>query len=262
MWFRLIVVLAVVAAPRVAGAVDVTTCEQVIEAGEVAELRQDLACARRPIWPFSALGVYLEPGATLVMNGFTIAGDGSGVGVNCYGSRRCTIQGPGEIRGFELGVNCGGCRLVARDVAFRDNVSGILIPKSGILDAERVVASDNAEFGIWAHRLRATDVEAERNGWAGIAANASLRLRRVVVTGNGYDGVRCLGFRCGRTRIADSTVTGNATSGSGYYDIASTGPVRLRDVTCDRSAKLFYPGWRDGDYETVEVVGSFGCVED
>jgi hypothetical protein len=254
------VALVLVVAARAAGAVDVTACGQVIEAGQVGVLRQDLACTRTPTWPFSAQGVYLSPGATLELNGFDIEGDYSGVGITC-GSRACTIQGPGEVRGFELGVSCGGCRVVARDVAFRENVSGILIPKSGTLEAARVIASDNAEFGIWAHRVRAADVEASRNGLAGVAANASLRLRGVDAVDNGREGVRCLGFVCGRTRIVDSTVTGNDLSGDGY-DIASTGRVRLRNVTCGQSVKLHYPHWRDNDYDTVEIVGSFGCAGD
>jgi hypothetical protein len=259
-WFSLAVFL--LGAARVVAAVDVTECGQVIPAGEVAVLRRNLDCTSRPTWPFSALGVYLAQNTTLEMNGFTITGNGTGSGIYCHGSRRCTIEGPGEIREFEVGVNCGGCRLIVRDIAFRDNADGILIPKSGILEAERVVASDNSRIGIWAHRIRAIDVEAERNGSAGIAGNASLRLRRVTVRDNAYDGVRCLGFVCGRARIIDSTVTGNGQAASGYYDVASTGPVRLRDVTCERSAKLFYPHWRDNDYDTVEVVGSFGCAGD
>lgn len=264
LWLSVAAVLA--SAARFAAAADVTACGQRIPAGEVGELRQALACGATPSWPFSPRGVYLEAGATIRLNGFTIAGPGTGigagVGVTCTGSRRCIVEGPGEIRGFELGVNCGGCRLVARDVAFRENVSGILIPKSGILDAERVVASDNAGLGIWAHRMRARDVVAERNGSAGIVANASLRLRGVTVRDNAYDGVRCLSFVCGRTRITDSTVTGNAQAGNAYYDVASTGRVRLRNVDCGRSARLHYPYWRENDYDTVEVVGSFGCAGD
>ena len=258
---RSMVAVLVSVAARAAIAVDVTECAQVIEPGVVAELRRDLACTRVPQWPFSATGVYLKMGATLRLNGFTIAGDGTGVGVVCNGSRTCVIQGPGEVRGFELGVNCGGCRIVARDVAFRGNRSGILIPKSGVLDAERVIASDNAEMGLWAHRVRAVDVEASRNGSEGLVGNRTLRLRNVTANDNGREGIRCLGFVCGRSRVVGGTAMGNDALGDGY-DIASTGPVRLRDVTCGRSARLRYPGWRDQDYETVEVVGSFGCAAD
>lgn len=252
--------LIVVAAGRVAGAVDVTECGEVIEAGDIAELRNDLSCARPAVWPFIARGVSLPAGSTLHLNGFTISGDGSGEGVLCHGSRRCTIEGPGEIRGFELGVSCGGCRVVARDVVFRGNTNGILIPKSGVLDAERVVASDNSDFGIWAHRLRARDVETSRNGGAGLVANMGLRARGVTASDNGREGIRCQAFECGRSRIVNATVAGNDSLGAGY-DIASSGPVRLRDVSCGRSARLYYPNWRDGD-ETVEVVGSFGCAND
>ncbi|MGH7895850.1 MAG: hypothetical protein ACREQL_14355 [Candidatus Binatia bacterium] len=94
MRFRFMVALALVGAVRAAGAVDVTACGQVIGAGQMGELRQDLACTRSATWPFTALGVYLEPGAGIELNGFTIAGDASGSGVYCHGARRCTIQGP------------------------------------------------------------------------------------------------------------------------------------------------------------------------
>jgi hypothetical protein len=146
-------------------------------------------------------------------------------------------------------------------VAFSGNTNGIYAPLSGTLQAKRVVASDNAEMGIWTHRLRVVDVEASRNGVAGVVGNESLSLRGVEAIANGIDGVRCLGFECGRTEIVDSTATGNGAAGDGY-DIASTGRVKLRKVTCGRSARLFYPFWEQNDYETVEIVGSFGCAGD
>ncbi|MGH7895851.1 MAG: hypothetical protein ACREQL_14360 [Candidatus Binatia bacterium] len=83
----------------------------------------------------------------------------------------------------------------------------------------------------------------------------------MTATDNGREGVRCLGFVCRPSRIVDSTVTGNDTDGDGH-DIASTGRVRLRGVTCGRSARLHYPHWREHDYDTVDIVGSFGCAGD
>lgn len=254
--------LGLLFAAEAARAVDVTECGQTIAAGQTGVLRRGLTCGNRPTWPFSPEGVRLAPGAKLDLDGFTIAGNGSGVGVYCEGGRRaCTIKGPGEVRAFYAGVNCGGCRIVARNVAFNGNVIGIYAPLVGTLQAKRVVANDNTETGIWTHRLRVVDVEASRNGFYGVAGNERLSLRGVEATGNGYEGVRCLGFECGKTEIVGSTVTGNGADADGY-DIVSTGRVKMRNVTCERSAQFFYPFWEQGDHTTVEIAGSYGCAGD
>jgi len=54
-----------------------------VPAGETAILITDLACARTTTWPFSAQGVMLDGGASIDLNGHSITGDGSGVGVDC-----------------------------------------------------------------------------------------------------------------------------------------------------------------------------------
>ena len=252
-----IIALVTLVTARSAAAVDVTECGQVIQKGEVGELRNDLQCVRRPTWPFSAQGVYLYQGATLRLNGFAIAGDDSGVGIECgttgVGRNRCTIEGPGEVRGFYAGVNCGGCRVVARAVIFRANTNGIYIPLSGRLVAENVVAIDNVEEGIWAQSVRAKDVEASRNGGSGVNSFDRLRVRGLTALANGGPGVR--GGSKG-SRIVESTVTDNDTTGDGY-DITSTGPVRLVRTSCGQSAKLRYVS-----QEEFKIVGSFGCTDD
>ena len=68
-----------------ADAADVTSCGQAVGDGEVAELRGDLDCTAPTTFPFSAEGVHISAGATLRMNGFAIRGDGSGVGITCFG---------------------------------------------------------------------------------------------------------------------------------------------------------------------------------
>ena len=242
---------------RAAGAVDVTECGQVIEAGQVAQMRNDLQCATGPDSPFSALGVYLQPGAKLQLNGFTVSGDGTGTGILCGSPgarfRPCKIEGPGEVRAFYAGINCGGCRIAVRDAAFRGNLYGIYIPLAGWLVARHVVASDNIRAGIWAQRVRAAHVEASNNGEFGVSANGSLRLKRLTATANGAPGV--VGGRS-RGRILNSVVTGNDTAGDGY-DIVSVGPVRLTGTSCGRSGQLRYYS-----QDEFEVVGSFGCADD
>jgi hypothetical protein len=245
-------VLVLLAGTRVATAVDVTECGQVIPSGQVAELKSDLGCAVGPTFPLSARGVRLQSGSTLQMNGFRISGDGTGAGVECLAGR-CTIEGPGEIRGFFAGVNCGGCRVVARDVVVRENEEGIYVPLSGSLVADGVVANDNVGSGIWAQTIRGTDIEASRNGRNGVSANARLRIRRLEATANGQSG-----FRAGstRSRLVDSTVTDNDVSGNGF-DVVATGTVRLVRTMCGKSAKIRYRS-----QEEYDVVGSFGCTND
>jgi hypothetical protein len=249
---RLIAMLVLLAGTRVATAVDVTECGQVVAPGQVAELKNDLACAAGSTEFLSARGVRLQPGARLRMNGFHISGDGTGAGVECAGGR-CTIEGPGEIRGFFAGVNCGGCRVVVRDVVVRGNEEGIYIPLHGTLVADGVVASDNARSGIWAQTIRGTDLEASRNGRNGVSANAWLRIRRLEATANGQ-----AGFLAGstRSRLVDSAVTDNDVARGGF-DVVATGSVRLVRTRCGKSAKIRY--WSQ---EAYDVVGSFGCTND
>src|SRR5207245_3106154 len=68
-------------------AIDIGFCGLDVPPGQVGVLQADLTC--------SGVGVELEEMATLQMNGHSISG--GSIGVFC--SRRCTIQGPGEIIG-------------------------------------------------------------------------------------------------------------------------------------------------------------------
>jgi hypothetical protein len=242
------IALAGLLAARSAGAIDVTACGQTIPAGEVGELRFDLRCLLK--------GVRLEPQATLLMNGFTLTGGGgNSVGVECLsaGRRQCVIQGPGELREFWAAVNCGGCSVEMRDVVVRANENGVYIPLSGKLIAKNVVVSENAADGIWATGVRGQDIEASRNGGAGVSAMTRLRVRRLEATNNGGPGVR-KGNKPGR--LVDSVIAGNGTADEGY-DIVSIGKLRLVRTTCGTSAKI-----RFSSQEEYDVVGSFGCADD
>lgn len=245
-----IAAIGLLLAAGTSGAVDITACGQTIEAGQFGALRQNLTCSN---------GVLLSPGATLYLNGFVLRGSGLGSGVMCQGPgvkrRPCTIAGPGEIRGFWAAVNCGGCRIVARDLTIRANVNGIYAPLSATLEASRLVVVDNVEDGIFAFTVRAADLQASGNGGAGVAALGRLGVRRLEASGNGGAGVRG-GSR--QARVVDSNVTGNGLAADGY-DITSSRNVRLVRTTCGRSAKLRYA--RDGSDE-FEVIGSFGCAGD
>jgi hypothetical protein len=73
----------------------------------------------------------------------------SSQGVQCLNRRgtRCTINGPGEIRGFGAGVSCAGVRLEVRDVVLRFNRNGLSCKAPREIELSRVVARDN-EVGI------------------------------------------------------------------------------------------------------------------
>jgi len=248
---------------RMAGAVEITACGQVVAAGEVGQLRGDLDCTAPPTWPFSAKGVQLEHEATLSMNGFTIRGDGTGVGVACVvasGRPTCRVNGPGTISGFWAGFNGGGCRFVVRDVAVQGNTNGIFGPLACDLDAERVNVVENTEDGIWVWRLRGQDLIVSDNGGHGLVASR-LYVRGLAATGNGREGLLQPSSLPRAGWLVHSTVISNDARGSGY-DIAAAGRLRLLGVRCGRSAKLEYPAVVDSDDDVPQVVGSFGCVND
>src|SRR5262245_36301501 len=102
----LVALLGVGTLPGAALAIDIVSCGQLVPTGEHGYLRANLSCD---------VGVYLGGKATLNLNGFTLTGNGSDMsrGVQCgSGERaRCTINGPGEIRGFRSGIECGPVRL-------------------------------------------------------------------------------------------------------------------------------------------------------
>ena len=266
------VVIALLLAVRPAGGaslldvMEVTHCEQVVGDGEVAELRGDLDCAAPTTFPFSAEGVHLSAGATLRMNGFAIRGDGSGVGITCFGPGEpnpapCTLEGPGEIRGFWAAINGAGCALVARDLVMTENSNGIVAALRCRLEATRIVASDNTELGIWATEVHGRDVDASRNGGPGVVASFDIDVRRLRAIDNGREGVRLARFRGGDGRIVDSVVVRNDRLGQGF-DIAAAGRLRLVRTQCGRSAKLRYRRHPETNGYRPRVVGSFGCAQD
>jgi hypothetical protein len=257
--------IASLAFAPLAGAVEITECGQVVGAGDVGELRRNLSCTAPFLLGFGPRGVRVVKGGTLNLNGFTVRGPGSGdaggVGIECAGGDRavpCTVNGPGEVTGFWGGVNCGGCLLVARDVAFRGNTNGIMIALAGVLEATRVVASDNVADGIVAVRVHGSDLEASRNGRHGVAPASRLDVTRLSATGNGGAGVLQLGTARGRARLLDSTLTGNGLSGEGL-DIGWVGRLRIRSTTCGKAAKIRWRRIGPADDYRLEVVRRVAC---
>jgi hypothetical protein len=250
--------LAAIALAGTADAGPITSCEQLVPSGETGVLMQDLVCPRPSSWPFTPTGVVLDGGATLDLNGFTITGDGSGVGVLCApqrlaSSRRpCTVTGPGTLRGFYAGINAAGrLTMTVTDVVVADNTVGILSPLLQRLVATRVTARDNGEEGIWAQGLITDDVTATGNGRDGVVAFKMARLQRLTATGNGRNGL-VLGGGRSRTTITDSTLAGNG--GPDDFDLTAERRVRLVRSTCGRGARIRTT--RRGGVETTTIVGT------
>lgn len=237
----------IAALPSGAVAIDVTACGQDIPPGQTADLVADLHCpSNLPGGSLEELSaVYLGRGARLRLNGFALSGGDFGVGCGS----RCTIEGPGTIREFPVGVLSYGATRV-ENVVFEEN-SGHAIHLYGgktlrttnvtILDADGLVA-------IVAHRLKAQNVTIERC-WYGITAISklvatdltirdcgqraigagSVRATRLTVVDNAGKGIIA-----GRIALADSVVTGNDTIGTGI-DLQSDRRPRLEGTVCERS---------------------------
>jgi hypothetical protein len=248
------VLLWLAVAPGVALGIDIDSCGQEVPRGAVAELRADLACGP------SAAAVRLGGRATLNLNGFTIAGPGSAGngGVSC--GRRCTVNGPGEIRGFGVGIS--GINLRVTDVTVRFNSEAGVSIKGGSLELSNVVANDN-RIGIlftFGRRLLGRDVEANDNELAGVwTSGRRVRLVRLTAMRNGRFGGAYLSLsRRGKPRLVESTVIDNAGLGEGFDVLAGRRGVRLIDSTCGRGARVKAPRGSD----VLTVVGSLGCDDD
>jgi len=243
-------------APVVSFEVDVTSCGQEIPSGGVGELRQDLRCGS--LGP----GVLLADGATLNFNGFAIVGGGTGgnSGVSC-GGRRCTINGPGEIRRFAVGVS--GIDVRITNLRVRSNSEAGVSILGGVLEISHVVANHNG-IGIFVpggRRLQGRDVEANNNDIAGIwASGARVKLSRLTATRNGTRGGVFLGQnRRPRPLIVDSAIVDNAGLDAGYDVLAVRPTVRLVNSTCHRGAIVREVQTPPG---RVRIIGSLGCRDD
>src|SRR5947207_563206 len=118
-----------------------------------------------------------------------------------------------------------------------------------------------AELRIWATEVHGRDVDASRNGGAGVVASFDIDVRRLRAIDNGREGVRLARFRGGDGRIVDSVVVRNDRLGQGF-DIAAAGRLRLVRTQCGRSAKLRYRRHPETNGYRPRVVGSFGCAQD
>jgi hypothetical protein len=167
------------------------------------------------------------------------------------------VNGTGEISGWEIGLNGGGCTFVVRDVTIRANKTGILAVLSCDVDLANVVVSDNLGDGVAAYNVTARDVRASNNGALGIRSLRGLTAERLTATGNGLEGVLGGGAR---TLLVDSVVTRNAAA-MDKLDVSAAGPLRLVDTECGRAARIRWKRIRgQGDRYRKVIVRRVRCA--
>lgn len=231
--FRILVAGLALLVPVVGRAVDVTGCGQVVPPRETGVLQVDLTgCSS------SAVGVFLSDRSELELNGHAIAS--GALGVHCF-EKRCTVRGPGEIRGAAvhgLLASFDNARVRVEDVDVHDNAFGGIVASSGKprIVVERVQARNNAVGieTIFKGRIFGEDVDASNNRSNGIVAGARFRFKRLTLLDTGAtapdpvdDGLVCL---YGGGTLVDSTVTGSAGA-----DLATFRRPRIINSTCGTS---------------------------
>ncbi|HEV7735090.1 MAG TPA: hypothetical protein VGR62_23170 [Candidatus Binatia bacterium] len=267
------IVLMLALGVSTAHALDVTTCQQVIPAGETGTLVADLDC--------SGLGgtddnaVQLETRATLDLNGHTITGSPLIVTiVRAPTKGNVRVIGPGTLADGGAGVlsDKSARILVAGGVTISGCTTGIRTPRGRVV-AQDVTLTDNSGDGVMAAVLDATDVTVERSGSRGLVGTQNMRLARVVSSENGLAGLvgkrikgedltlddngseavfapgghvaatrlvatgnDLMGVLGGAIRLVDSTVTGNGDGVGVPIDIAASRPPKLLSTTCGSSA--------------------------
>jgi hypothetical protein len=169
----------------IAGAVDITACDQEVPAGQVGVLTTDLDCG----WPApeGSYGVELGKSATLDLQGHTISG--SQWAVYCPERGRCTVTSTGA-KGLLTGAE-----------------AGIWAPQAKIYVSNVRIAGNSYAISA-APKLTLTDVDFANNNF--VASARSLRGTNVTVSGD------CLGY-CIDARKArfDGLVVSDPGSGGG-----------------------------------------------
>ena len=239
----LVLVGATVASARVT--IQITSCGTYVRRGQVGMLMNDLSCGHQwgtcsvcsfpggctdiqPAVPCAgpsdcpdpaadkcdggefpvSVGVRLEPGARLYMNGHSITEVQTGIsGVRpdgTAGTARVRVLGPGTISKVREGFN-GYAASVSDGVTVTDSLFGLAASKLRLKD---VTTSDDSIGVSVFDALRAIRLTADDNRYAGILSYAGMR-------------------------VSFSHATGNAV-----IDVTSEQPLRVTATTCDHSAAL------------------------
>lgn len=225
-----------------AAALDVTSCGEIVPAGQAARLAADLDCP-------SGAGIVLGDRARLYLDGHVLSGSPDSSNVVCQGPK-CKIVGPGEIVGGNYAVTGEGEVLVS-EATIRDQIRGGI---DGIASVRvRRVTMTGIGFGhpspsssevIRSGRLRGPYLEARNN--AGGISSTEYRLRHATITDNGGIGIGGPGFG----RLSRSTVTGNLGGALGVpIDVFGIQPPKLYNTVCDHS----YNANNGGDFGICQL---------
>jgi hypothetical protein len=259
---RLTLVLAVLtfcaSSPSSARAVDIpgdpASCGIHISRGDPGILQGDLDCTGKNV----PAAVTLGPGAALFLNGHRITGstvDGVYCEVAVAPSRTCSIEGPGEITGTQVGLFVAS-RARVENVVVHGNEVGVYNPYGDVshasrLDLRNVVIRDNVGDGVRGGcKIAAQDTTIENNGGVGTTSYGPSRLVRTTITGNGSAGIvtgkfhdfyQIYFYTKRQLSLIDSTVAGNG-GGDGSEDILSGRKPKLKNTTCGTSANPTEPG--------------------
>ena len=226
----IVTVFPVLSTGWAADALDVTNCGQVVPAREVAVLQADLSGCD--------YGVVLNDHAVLEMNGHAIVS--GNIGVLCF-EPRCTVHGPGDISGGQVGIwgyYPGHGKIDARDIDIHDtNLGGIQNARSAKVTNVTVrrvgSGAPDPEYsaGIYVDKLRATNVMASDNAGYGVLGGTLAKLTGLTAIGNGNAGMAGQN----RTVLRDSVLTGNNGYGLGVDLLVYRRP-RVINTTCGLSA--------------------------
>ena len=227
--------------------VPITSCGQIVYHGQAGRLTTDLACGHQwgtcfacatwgpeictqvqPVVPCAgpsdcpnpalnkcdggelqrSVGIYLEPGARLYLDGHSI----SGVQIGISGDRPDGTSGPQRIRVFGPGT------------VFRTR-EGASFYNGSFGDA---VTLTDSLYGIVGSKVRLTDVNTSGNS-IGVSVFETLRATGLTSDDNRYAGI--VSYQT--ARVSFSHTTGNAV-----VDITTERPPRVTATTCDHSAAL------------------------
>jgi hypothetical protein len=187
-----VVILSLMLSSSAAYAVDISTCGQIIDAGQVGEVLADLDCTAFSNSP----AVTLEPGSTLYLNGHAVAGGHLGVLTDPgkKGGPLTRIQGPGEITGMTSCAIWTQNKLSVSDLDLHGNRCGIMTVYNYPLTLEDVSITDNGGDGI---------------SFVDVLGNGRVEGEGVTITGNAGDGI----LTTGKIRLVDAVVRDNAGAG-------------------------------------------------
>jgi len=260
---RLVFGLALTLAP-VADALDISSCDTEVPAGQRGVLVADLDCSLNT--EPGSYGVELGPNATLDMQGHTITG--SQWAVYCAGPGKCMVTSTsgtaGTLIGAEAGIWTPTSKVDASNLHIVANAYGISNnPKTTLGE---VTFMDN-RFALTTRSLKASNVTITGHCDAGYCMDLGRGTIDGLVTGDTGASATVLQVS-GKIKVSNATMSGspgqvailassiritNSTVHGHGLDLASRS-LRTLNVTCDHSRRF----GRDG-----LVVGTWGvCADD